>query len=60
MSLLFLKYNTSIDYLFTLKFTTKQLVRQSKKAEKQERQEKLKLKKVIINNTSTLMAAIVL
>jgi len=37
-----------VDYLFTLKFTTKQLVRQSKKAEKQERQEKLKLKKVII------------
>jgi charged multivesicular body protein 1 len=40
------------NYLFTLKFTTKQLVRQSKKAEKQERQEKLKLKKAIEQGNS--------
>jgi charged multivesicular body protein 1 len=35
------------NYLFTLKFTAKQLVRQSKRAEKAEKQEKLKLKKAI-------------
>lgn len=35
-----------LDYLFTLKFTAKQLSRQSVRAEKEEKKEKLKLKKV--------------
>eukprot|EP01121_Diplochlamys_sp_Union-15-3_P017034 TRINITY_DN5927_c0_g1_i2.p1 TRINITY_DN5927_c0_g1~~TRINITY_DN5927_c0_g1_i2.p1 ORF type:complete len:196 (-),score=47.17 TRINITY_DN5927_c0_g1_i2:46-633(-) len=35
------------NYLFTLKFTTKQFIRESKRCEKMEKREKLKLKKAI-------------
>ncbi|KAK9790530.1 hypothetical protein WJX73_000707 [Symbiochloris irregularis] len=36
-----------LDQIFNLKFTSKQLVRQSRKAEKEEKSEKLKIKKAI-------------
>lgn len=36
-----------LDQIFNLKFTSKQLVRQSRKAEKEEKSEKLKVKKAI-------------
>ncbi|KAK9808977.1 hypothetical protein WJX72_007338 [[Myrmecia] bisecta] len=36
-----------LDQIFNLKFTSKQLVRQSKKSEKEEKMEKLKVKKAI-------------
>jgi hypothetical protein len=36
-----------MDQIFNLKFTSKQLVRQSKKCEKEEKSEKLKVKKAI-------------
>jgi charged multivesicular body protein 1 len=36
-----------LDQIFNLKFTSKQLVRQAKKAEKEERSETMKVKKAI-------------
>lgn len=36
-----------LDQIFNLKFTSKQLVRQSRKSEKEEKSEKLKIKKAI-------------
>jgi hypothetical protein len=43
-----------LDYMFTLKFTAKQLQRQSTRAEKEEKREKLKLKKVRLDFNFTL------
>lgn len=39
--------NKLLDQIFNLKFTSKQLVRASKKCESEEKSEKLKIKKAI-------------
>lgn len=49
MSLILFLIESSIEHLFNLKFAVKDLERQSKKCDKQEKQEKAKAKKAIAN-----------